>query len=294
MAEAKIGRFKTEEARVEYLRMYDEMVTNWPVPARELDVETRFGTTHVRRSGNPEGSPIVLIHPLTGTSLAWWRLVEPLAASHDVFALDTMGTPGRSVQTKPIADASDYGAWLGDVIDQLGLDSPHLVGYSEGGYVAMSAALGSIPIASLVAIEPGGAIAKIKPGFLGSMIVAGVKAQFDDKALQRFAEKMSPGVDFAPGEMETVSYGAKIFKQSLPFPKRFTDDELRQISVPTLLYMGAETDLYDPEKAAERAQRLMPDVETIIVPNAGHGLAFQFPDLTVETILDFVSRVEAR
>lgn len=294
MAKKKLGSFKSAEARAEFLRMYEGMLAHWPVPAEELDVATRHGTTHVRRSGDPGQSPIVLVHPNTGTSLAWWRLVKPLAEAHSVLAIDTIGALGRSVQTEPIADASDYATWLGEVIDRLDLDRPHLVGYSEGGYVAMCAALGGGRAGSLVAIEPAGAISKVSKRFLGAMIVAGIKTQFSDKALQAFAERISPGVEFAPGEMETVLHGAKNFKPALPFPKRFTDEELARITVPTLLYMGARTELYDPGKAAERARRLMPDVETVIVPDAQHGLPFQYPELTTETILDFVARVEAR
>jgi pimeloyl-ACP methyl ester carboxylesterase len=294
VSQTKVGRFKSEEAREEFLRRYDEMLGNWPVASEELDVDTDYGTTHVRRSGKPDSSPMILVHPNLGTSLAWWRLVKPLAQAHQVFAVDTIGALGRSVQTKPIVDASDYARWIGGVLEELDLDGAHLVGYSEGGYVAMSTALGGAQIRSLVAIEPGGAITKIKKRFLGSMLVAGVKAQFSDTALQHFAERISPGVDFAPGEMETVLYGAKNFKAALPFPKRFTDEELSSIDVPTLLYMGANTELYDPEAAAERANRLMPDVETMIVPEAQHGLPFQYAELATKTILDFVASVEAR
>lgn len=294
MSESKVSRFKSEQAREEFLRRYDEMLRHWPVASEELDVDTLYGITHVRRSGRPDFSPMVLVHPNLGTSLAWWRLVEPLAQAHQVFAVDTIGALGRSVQTRPIVDASDYARWLGGVLKELGLDGAHLVGYSEGGYVAIASALGGVPIRSLSAIEPGGAIAKIRKRFLGAMLVAGVKAQFSDTALQQFAERISPGVEFASGEMETVLYGAKNFKAALPFPKRFTDEELSLIDVPTLLYMGANTELYDPEAAAERANRLMSDVETMIVPEAKHGLPFQNPELTTKTILDFVAGVEAR
>jgi pimeloyl-ACP methyl ester carboxylesterase len=292
--EDRVGRFKSEEARTEFLRRYDEMLGYWPVAAEELEVDTDYGPTHVRRSGMPDSSPLVLLHPNLGTSLAWWRLVEPLAQAHQVFAVDTIGALGRSVQTKPIVDASDYARWLGGVIEGLDLGTTHLVGYSEGGYVAMSSVLGGVPARSLVAIEPGGAVAKVSKRFLAAMVVAGIKAQFSDGALQEFAERISPGVEFAPGEMETVLYGGKNFKAALPFPKRFTDEQLTAMDVPTLLYMGADTELYDPEAAADRANRLMPDVEVMIVPNAQHGLPFQYPDLTTKTILDFVARVETR
>jgi len=290
----KVGRFKSEEARTEFLRRYDEMLRHWPVAAQELEVDTDYGTTHVRRSGKPGSSPIVLVHPNLGTSMAWWRLVEPLAQAHQVFTVDTIGALGRSVQTKPIVEASDYARWLGAVNEELDLDGTHLVGYSEGGYVAMSASLGGVPVRSLVAIEPGGAVAKVSKRFLAAMVVAGVKAQFSAGALQQFAERISPGVEFAPGEMETVLYGGKNFKPALPFPKRFTDEELRRIDLPTLIYMAADTELFDPEAAADRANRLIPDVETTIVPDAQHGLPFQYPELTTKTILDFVRRVEAR
>ncbi len=294
MAKEKLGRFKSDEARLEFLEMYDRMVEKWPVSSEELDVATGFGTTHVRQSGPGTGSPILLVHPNIGTSLAWWRLVGPLAADHEVFAVDTIGALGRSFQTVPIRGAADYATWLGDVITGLGIAPPHVVGYSEGGYVAMCSALGSVSITSLVAIEPGGAIAKVSARFLGAMVAAGIKAQFSDDALRRFAERISPGVEFADGEMETVLFGGKNFRQGLPFPKRFTDEELQNINVPTLLFMGAKTELYDPVAAADRATRLMPDVETVIVPDAQHGLPFQFPELTTTTILDFVAQIDGR
>ena len=294
MSEAKVGRFKSEDARMEFIRRYEEMLQHWPVASEELDIDTDYGTTHVRRSGDRDRSAIVLVHPNLGTSLAWWRLVEPLVRAHQVVALDTIGALGRSVQTKPIVDAGDFAGWFGGVFETLGLHGCHVVGFSEGGFVVMSAALGGVPIRSIVAIEPGGAIAKIRKRFLGAMLLAGVKAQFNDTALQQFAERISPGVEFAPGEMETVLFGGRNFKPALPFPKRFSDEELSRIDVPTLLYMGANTELYDPEAAADRAKRLMPDVETMIVPQAQHGLPFQYPELTTKTILDFVGRVEAR
>jgi pimeloyl-ACP methyl ester carboxylesterase len=294
MAKATVGRFRSDEARTEFLRRYDQMLAHWPVAFDPLDVATEFGTTHVRRSGDPTASPLVLVHPNLGTSLAWWRLVEPLAERHHVYAVDTIGALGRSVQTKPIEGSSDFANWLRGVIAELEMDSPHLVGYSEGGWVVMSAALGGAPIESLVAIEPGGAIAKVSKRFLGAMLVAGVKAQFNDSALRHFAERISPGVEFVPGEMETMLYGAKQFRPALPFPKRFGDEELSRIDVPTLLYMGANTELYDPIEAAERANRLMDDVQTVIVAEAQYGLPYQYPDLTTKTILDFIDRVESR
>jgi hypothetical protein len=38
-----------------------------------------------------------------------------LAAEHPVWTVDLLGEPGRSEQTRPVRDAADQAAWIGDV-----------------------------------------------------------------------------------------------------------------------------------------------------------------------------------
>ena len=78
------------------------------------------------------------------------------------------------------------------------------------------------------------------------------------------------------------------FKQHLPTPKALPDEELAKVRTRILLLLGSDSVIADPAAVAERASRAFPDVEVEIVPGAGHGLPFQFPDLTSERILRFV------
>ena len=91
---------------------------------------------------------------------------------------------------------------------------------------------------------------------------------------------------------ETASYWSGdtsgTFRQKIPSPKRLSDDQLGRIVAPTLLLLGADTRLYDPDKVAERARRLLPDVMVEITPGAGHGLPLQYPDRITRRVLDFV------
>jgi pimeloyl-ACP methyl ester carboxylesterase len=89
-------------------------------------------------------------------------------------------------------------------------------------------------------------------------------------------------------EVDLVLLAFRTFRQKLPMPKRLGDDELRRITTPTLLLLGADTRLYDPGKVAERARRLLPDVQVEITPNAGHGLPIQYPDRITARILRFL------
>ncbi|MFD2792801.1 alpha/beta fold hydrolase [Promicromonospora vindobonensis] len=125
---ARIGRFKSDEAREAYLRTYDAMAELWPAPAVLADVPTSFGSTHVRRFGSGGGVPLVLLAGVLGSSLHWHSVVEDLARDRTVYALDTIGAAGRSVQTAPLTRDADYGTWFAEVLDGLGLDRAHVLG----------------------------------------------------------------------------------------------------------------------------------------------------------------------
>lgn len=302
MGTRRLSGFKTVEDAERLHELYDTFVAEtWPVPREELDIDTRFGSTHVRRSGHDTGTPIVLIHPNTGTSAGWYRLVEPMARHHPIVALDTVGTPGRSVQTAPFAAARDLGVWLDDALDALQLDRVHLLGYSEGGWIAAThAAHTTTPdrLATLTLIEPGGALLRIRPVVLarlvgrGVLIVSGIVDR--ERGLRALSEYLSPGVELTDREMELVLTSFRTFRQRLPMPVTLSDDQLRSITTPTLLLLAENTVLYDPAAAAERARRLLPEVEIDIVSGAGHGLPFQFPDLVTARVLTFVDAVSDR
>jgi pimeloyl-ACP methyl ester carboxylesterase len=73
------------------------------------------------------------------------------------------------------------------------------------------------------------------------------------------------------------------------YPDVYKDDELRQITMPTLLLIGAEDKIYNPKKAIQRAQQLMPNLTGEIIPNLGHILFMDKPELINSRILKFLS-----
>ena len=234
-------------------------------------------------------APLVLLHPASGSSAAWYRIVAPLAEHHQVLAVDTIGTAGRSVQTRPISDEADLAAWLDEVLDGLGLEAVHLVGFSEGGWLALvHAAKTRAPqrLSSLVLLEPGGALHSMRRRTLVKFIGWGVGIAVwpvrKEEHLRSFSAWLSPGVELTDVEIEWVLAVFGGFKQHLPTPKALPDEELAKVRTRILLLLGSDSVIADPAAVAEQASRAFPDVEVEIVPGAGHGLPFQFPDLTSE------------
>ncbi len=291
-----IGGFKTHQHQVDYEEVYDRILEReWPVPHEELDLETSFGATRVRRSGQGEATPLVMIHPTTGSSLGWYPIIQHVCRDRVVYTPDTIGTCGRSVQTEPVTSAQDLVAWLDEVVDTLGLDSLHLLGYSEGGWIAGSHAALSAHrdrLASVTLVEPGGAIERIPTGFLIAMIgraMVAMASRDRTAALAGFSRWLNGDVDLTPAQVELLEVSMGTYRQRLPRPDRLGDDQLRHLTAPTLLMMARDTKLYDPDTVAQRAQRLLPDITIDITPDAGHGLLFQYPGKITTRINDFLA-----
>jgi pimeloyl-ACP methyl ester carboxylesterase len=71
-------------------------------------------------------------------------------------------------------------------------------------------------------------------------------------------------------------------------PAPFADEELRCVSTPTLLVIGQQEALYDPVPAIERAERLLPNIETQLIAQAGHELPASKPETIDPRILGFL------
>jgi pimeloyl-ACP methyl ester carboxylesterase len=292
---AKLGGFRTPEDAARYYEIYDEFVENhWPVDRKELDLLTDFGPTHVRQSGAGNSPPLFLIHPTAGSSLGWHSIIEPLSRRHTVYTPDTIGTVGRSIQTGPIESPTDLVLWLDQVIDRLELEQLHLVGYSEGGWIAgLHAALTDHPrrIVSLTLIEPAGAIEQVSRRTLANMMIRAARtlaARDKSQAIRDFNHWMSGDIDMSDDEIELVLISFRTFRQHLPRPKRLSEDQLRRITTPTLLLLAEDTRIYNPNEVAERASDTLPNVRIETTPNAGHGLPFQYPEQTTARVLAFI------
>lgn len=294
----RVSGFRTPEDAERFLRMYDELLVRyWPdVPRDELDVPTRYGTTRVRRSGTAGGTPIVLIHPTMGASVGLAPFVGRLAERGVLYTPDTLGTPGRSRQATPVRTVEDLAAWLDQTLDALELDRVHLVGYSEGGFVAcLHAAFTERAerIATLTLIEPGGALGDLRKSTLAVIATGGIRLLFArDKraAMRRMGRWLNGGTYELPDDMvDFVMLSATRFRYGIPRPKKLPDDQLRRITCPTHLMLGEDSRLYDAHALAERAGRLLPDLTTHIVAGGGHGFAYDDPDSAMDSLLAFIA-----
>ncbi|MFI9789082.1 alpha/beta fold hydrolase [Kitasatospora sp. NPDC051984] len=280
-----MSEFRNAQAAARFQAAYDHaLATLWPGPRTAIDVPGPYGTTRVHRTGTESGRPIVLLAASGGNSLMWHHHLGQLAEHHPVFALDPIGEPGASKQTAPIADGADAAAWLDGVLAELGLTDAHLVGCSYGGWVALQHQLHDPGrVGSLTLLDPA--------GFNGfgfrfyAWLIAGGLAASAPRALRPRLARAVGNSAVLEEELMRLSRAAMGFRRALPVPPVLTDEELRRIDLPALFLLGARSALHDSAEVAARLERVLPSARVEIVPDAGHSLPMDAPDLVTGRIL---------
>ena len=65
--------------------------------------------------------------------------------------------------------------------------------------------------------------------------------------------------------------------------------DLQKIKTPTLLLLGDHEILYEADQAIKRAEELMENIQTAIIPHASHAVNWEHTELVNSYILDFLS-----
>ena len=113
---------------------YDRLLSLWKCELRERDVETEYGTTHIIECGQEENPPLVLFHGVGDDSALMWIFNAPeLSRYFHIFAIDTLGGPGKSVPNGNYNKDFDDIRWIDGILEQLQVDRAYFAGVSHGG-----------------------------------------------------------------------------------------------------------------------------------------------------------------
>jgi pimeloyl-ACP methyl ester carboxylesterase len=151
------GIYKSEAGRRAIEAFYRNVLARWPVANEHVIVPTRHGETLVIACGPTDGPPVVLLHGSGSNSAVWIRDVAEWGKQYRVYAVDVIGEPGLSAQSRPSLRSGAYVDWLDDLYQHLGLTSASLVGVSLGAWLALGYAVKRpARVASLTLLSPAG------------------------------------------------------------------------------------------------------------------------------------------
>jgi pimeloyl-ACP methyl ester carboxylesterase len=290
--------FRSAPAKERYLSVYDRRAEDWPVASETRMVRTSYGDTFVRISGPEAAPPLVLLHGVGGNSLQWMPNVEALSAHYRVYALDDIAGHGRSVYTRSLESCIDYTNWLDGVFDALDLgDSVNLMGLSFGGWQSAQYAL-RFPdrLNKVVLLAPAGTVLPLRLEWIARAALTALPHRIFARSfllwlLEDFAHKDETSRELLDQWIDDGYLAGRSFKPIRPAnPTVLTDAEWRSLLVPVLYLVGENEKIYDAQEAVQRLNKVAPQVETDVIPDAGHDLTVVQVDLVNETVLAFLGR----
>ncbi|KAB1440436.1 alpha/beta fold hydrolase [Candidatus Galacturonibacter soehngenii] len=129
--------YKNKKAKEKVMDTYQQLLKQWEVEISEFDIHTFYGSTHVITAGRQDAPPLVLFHGVGDNSaLMWIYNAKALAKHFRIYAIDTIGGPGKSCPNQNYNKDFDDGIWLDEVIEKLELMQISIAGVSNGAYLA--------------------------------------------------------------------------------------------------------------------------------------------------------------
>ena len=261
--------YKSPAGEEAVMALYDSLLARWPVPCETLNIPTRHGNTFVIASGEKSSPPLVLLHGSNANSITWSNDVIEYISHYRVYAIDTLGEPGKSAPNRPKWDSLAYAEWLDDVFDYLNLEKVSLIGMSQSGWIALKfTTYKPERVGKLVLLCPDG-VTPARLSFVLRAIPLSLLGRWGIKPIKRIVfgnEPLHEEVD------EYVTLIMRHFKSRIDAQPIFSDEELQRLTMPTLLLVGAQDALFDSEKTAARMQKLVPHLTATILPEFGHVL----------------------
>lgn len=237
------------------------------------------------------GTPIVLLHANTGTSVSWEAQATAFAREgYRVIAFDRRGW-GKSVAdpatgSQPGSVAADLDA----LANHLKLEKFHLIGVAGGGFASLD-------------------YAAWRPERLRSLVVAASTGQFAEQEMREITARVEiPELrkqaavyrEVGPSYRGVNPEGTKRWieidghaqqpgapSQPLRTPNTFA--KLATVTMP-ILVMAADADLLAPPALMHTWAAHLKNYEWTTVPDSGHAIAWEHPDTFNEKVLGFVKR----
>jgi pimeloyl-ACP methyl ester carboxylesterase len=263
-------------------------------------------TTRLAHTRKGSGEPLVLIHGIGHRRQAWDPVLDRLAESYDVIALDLAGFGESEPYPKGTAYTMDNTCRIiGENLKEWGVSRPHVVGNSLGGAVALE--LGARGMArSVTALSPAGffrnpgdraqALAMLLVLRLASMAPMPVLRTVSRNAFGRRIAGLSLYVHPERFDNTAVLGDAVALKQAQAFGGtlkaglRYRFDS--PVTVPTTVAWATRDRILRFGQSA-LAQERLPCARHVALPHCGHVPMIDDPDLIVRVIGNTVAAESA-
>jgi pimeloyl-ACP methyl ester carboxylesterase len=255
------------------------------------------------------GTPIVFVHEFADDIKGWAAQVKFFARRYRTIAFNARGYPPSDVPEDPERYSQAQAAEdIKAVLDHLGLAKAHVVGLSMGGYATLHFGL-MYPERALSLTVGGAGYGSVSADrAIFHKDTDHVVAQFEQGGMAKVAEFYTRGPTrvqflakdpvgwrefydrFAAGSARGHANTMRGVQRRRPSIFEL-ETKLQRLEVPTLIMTGDEDEpCLEPALFMKRKIR---SAGLVVIPNSGHAINLEEPDLFNRAVLDFLTAVDA-
>lgn len=267
-----------------------------------LDLPKRFSWkgTEIAWGALGEGPPLVLVHGTPFSAQVWRRIVPELARRHRVYFYDLPGYGSSGMFDGQDVSLGIQNRALAALLAFWRLDRPDVVAHDFGGATALRAHLldgcdyRRLLLFDAVAVRPWGSpfvrhVREHEAAFAGvpDYIQAAILDAYIGGAVARKLDADELAIYRTPWMGETGK--AAFYRQIAQMDQRYTDevqDRYGDVRCAVALLWGEE-DAWIPIERGRELAALLPDCTFTPVPNAGHLMQEDRPEVIVAAALRF-------
>jgi len=224
-----------------------------------------------------DGPPLILLHGGLGSAGSWENQIPDLSKQYKVIAVDSRGH-GRSTFSE---QQIGYALMASDVLalmDYLGVKKAHILGWSDGAIIGLNLAIKHPDrLNKLIAYG-----ANYNP--------SGLRADVgENKKIKEYLEKAAKNYQTLSPDPAQWDAFQKNIGQMWESEPNFTAEQLRGITVPTLILDGDNDEAISTEHTKELAG-LIPRAELILIAGTGHFAPSEKREEFNRIALEFLAR----
>ncbi|RCX06737.1 pimeloyl-ACP methyl ester carboxylesterase [Anaerobacterium chartisolvens] len=290
--------FKSNKGKEQVLKSYDQLLTLWDTHIKEVDLVTKYGTTHCIIGGNTKNPPLLMFHGVGDNSAVMWLLnMKELSRHFYCIAVDTLGGPGKSVPNEDFSTKDfDQIGWINEIAAILKISNFNIVGVSNGASIAYRYAVNECSKVNKVVCVEGGIITSPIKSMIITLLLLFPEILIPTKKnlIKSMSKLVSPKSNIFMKHPEVIEHMVQVIKvhnNRAMFgykPEKYNKEKAQRVKEKLYFIIGDY--MVATTKSRKEFVEILNDggFKYDIIPNAGHAVNHEQAEIVNNKIVHFL------
>ena len=269
--------YRSDQGRELFEKYYTDILSCYKdYPYEELYIDTDIAKTHVLKFGDSIKPPLFMFHGSTSNSATWLGSILYFINDFTIYCVDIPGEPGLSEPVRCELNTDEPLKWIESLLDNMKIGKAFLLGMSLGTWYAMNFMINRPNKVHALSMITAGGFAPMKKSFIFKVLFASILGDNGKKAMNNAIYYKTAVPDEVIAFQSLAAAHFNPLMEPLPI---FTDDQIRNISVPLQFFGGDHDSLIDSVRTAKRIKTYYPSADVHILEDTGHVILDQFENI---------------